>query len=80
MDGARCYELSEYGFMPGMGLLNKAKHRVRRTNIILFGIWYGNKKPRSEPFIDQLRDVGVVVNSIDYLDVIFALLKVMMVY
>ena len=73
MDGARCFELSEYGFMPGMGILNEAKHKVRRTNIILFGIWYGNKKPQSKQFLDrliemlnQLSDVGVVVNGVKW--------------
>ena len=73
IDAAQAHEKSEFNFTPCMGIVNEAQYKVRRSNIILFGIYYGNRKPRPEQFVipcikmlNQLKDTGVIVNGVKW--------------
>lgn len=51
-DGAQRFKSSKYSFWPFMGIINEASYKTRRSNIILMAIWYGNKKPPRNAFLD----------------------------
>lgn len=51
-DGAQKFVSSKYGFWPFMGIINETSYKTRRSNIILMAIWYGNKKPPRNVFLD----------------------------
>ena len=73
IDAAQCFENSEFNFTPCMGIMNEAKYRVRRTNIILFLLYFGNKKPHTRnllgpciEMLNQLETRGVIVNGVKW--------------
>lgn len=63
-DGARAWKSSKFGVWLLMGLLNEMPYQSRRKNVILMAIWYGNKKPPREPFLNtsiaELKYLGKV--------------------
>ena len=70
LDAAQVHENSPFNFMPCMGIINEAKYKVRRSNVILFAIWYGDKKPKPKQFLipcvemlKKLYSDGFVVNE-----------------
>lgn len=45
-----------------MGIINEAPYKIRRSYVILFALWYGNKKPPAEAFFDDtIRDLTNLV-------------------
>lgn len=56
IDGATCFKMSKFGFWPFMALFNEAPYRLRRSNVLLLAIWYGNKKPPTTPFVGATVD------------------------
>jgi len=70
IDAAQVHKNSAFNFTPCMGVPNEAKYKIRRSNIILFGLYYGNKKPTQElflePLVEMLRNLyteGIIVNG-----------------
>jgi hypothetical protein len=51
-DGARFHNMSRYGSWPLMALVNEAKYGRRRSFIILLALWWGNKKPPRDVFMN----------------------------
>ncbi|KAI9549939.1 hypothetical protein GHT06_006502 [Daphnia sinensis] len=73
-DGAECHKKSKFTFWAFMGIPNELPYFLRRSNILLFAIWYGNKKPPSGPFLEasiselqHLGTKGVQFNQRTYL-------------
>jgi hypothetical protein len=73
-DGAECHKKSKFTFWAFMGVPNELPYWLRRSNILLFALWYGNKKPPSGPFLEasiselqQLGTKGVQFNQRTYL-------------
>ena len=68
VDGARCFVASKFGFWPFMGLYNELLYSARRWNVVLMALWYGNKKPPKEPFLNtaiaELKQLGK--RGVDY--------------
>lgn len=56
IDGAVCFKFSKFGFWPFMGIFNEAPYRLRRSNILLLALWFGNKKPPADSFIGKVMD------------------------
>lgn len=72
-DGAQIHKSSKYGFWPFMGIVNETSYKTRRSNVLLFALYYGNKKPNIANFIDpvvqqlkQLSSSGIVVNGTNW--------------
>lgn len=66
-------KVSQYGFWPFMAILNEAQYKIRRGFVILFSIWYGNKKLPGKAIMDQplkqlrkLEEALVIVNGRKY--------------
>lgn len=55
-DAAQIWKHSEYKFQPFMVLVNEAPYKVRRSNVGLVALWYGNKKPPRSVFLDPVVD------------------------
>jgi len=53
-DGAQLFELSKFGFLPFMGLLNEAHQKIYRSNVIIFALYSGDKKPPSKIFLEPV--------------------------
>lgn len=51
-DGAQKFKSSKYSFWPFMGIINETGYKTRRSNVILMAIWFGNKKPPRNVFLD----------------------------
>ena len=73
-DGAECHKKSKFTFWAFMGIPNELPYWLRKSNILLFALWYGNKKPPSGPFLEasiselqQLGTKGVQFNQRTYL-------------
>lgn len=73
MDGARFFKKSQYGFWPFMAILCEAGYKIRRSNVILFALWYGCMKPPGYAFLEPCTDVlhqlvltGIVFRGIKY--------------
>lgn len=73
IDAAQAHEKSEFKFTLCMGIVNEAQYKVRRSNIILFGIHYHNSKLRHEQLVipcikmlNQLKDTGVIVDGVKW--------------
>jgi hypothetical protein len=56
-----------------MAVLNEIPYTSRRRNVILMAIWYGNKKPPREPFLNSsiaelkhLGNVGFEFGGVQY--------------
>ncbi|KAI9551042.1 hypothetical protein GHT06_006256 [Daphnia sinensis] len=72
-DGANPYERSKFGFWPFMGVVNEAPYTVRRSNVIVFALFYGDKKSSMDIFIKpcvdeliRLGTTGIVVDGSTY--------------
>jgi hypothetical protein len=56
------FQLSKFVVWPFMGVINETPYNVRRSNVILFGLHFGDKKPSVENFIlpcvAALKEVG----------------------
>ena len=72
-DGAKAHKRSKYGFWPFMGVINEAAYTIRRSNVILFGLFYGDQKPSMDLFIKpcvdeliRLGTTGVLVDGVKY--------------
>lgn len=73
-DGAQKFKSSKYSFWPFMGTVNETGYKTRRSNVILMAIWFGNKKPPRNVFVDpcvdvlnQLCSTGVECDNIKYI-------------
>ncbi|KZS00273.1 Uncharacterized protein APZ42_003496 [Daphnia magna] len=73
-DGAQKFKASQYAFWPFMGIINETGYKTRRSNIILFALWFGNKKPPRNVFLDPCVDVlkklcstGVECDKVTYI-------------
>lgn len=55
-DGVQIFESSKFEFWPFMEIINEAPYKVRRSNVILHALWYGNKKPPRNVFLDPIID------------------------
>jgi hypothetical protein len=73
-DGANCHKNSKFVIWPFMCLLNECTYRSRRSNIILMALFYGNKKPPRNPFLQnsivelkKLGTTGFIFNEKKYL-------------
>ena len=53
-DGAQLFELSKFGFWPFMGLINEANQKISRSNVIIFALYSGDKKPPSKIFLEPV--------------------------
>lgn len=53
-DGASCYKKSKFRFRPLMALINDLPYKLRRSYIILFSLWFGNKKTPVGVFLDSV--------------------------
>lgn len=51
-DGAQKLKSSKYSFLPFTGIINETGYKTRRSNVILMAIWFGNKKPPRNAFVD----------------------------
>ncbi|KZS19917.1 Uncharacterized protein APZ42_013528 [Daphnia magna] len=51
-DGAQKFKSSKYSFWPFTGIINETGYKTRRSNVILMAIWFGNKKPPRNAFVD----------------------------
>lgn len=54
-----------------MGIINEAPYKLRRSMVLLFGLWFGNRKPTSANFINhcveeliKLSKTGVDINGV----------------
>ena len=72
-DGAKVFKSSKLDVWPLMAIINELPYRLRREYFILLAIWYGDKKPPAQAFLDwaigklkNLMDNGIVVNEILY--------------
>ena len=54
VDGAQIFNSSKFSFMPCMGVINEAPYKIRRSNILLLGLWYGNHKPSPAHFLNEV--------------------------
>jgi len=54
VDGAQIFNSSKFSFMPCMGVINEAPYKIRRSNILLLGLWYGNHKPTPAHFLNEV--------------------------
>lgn len=52
--GAQIHKSSKYGFWSFMGIINESSYKTRRSNVLLFALYYGNKKPNIANFIDPV--------------------------
>lgn len=51
VDGAQMFQSSKWNFWPFMGIINEAAYKVRRSNVILVGLWHGDRKPPMNAFV-----------------------------
>ena len=65
--------MSSHSIWPLMGIINEARYQLRRSYVILIALWYGEKKPPTEPYLnwamEQLKDLqeqGFEVDGIRY--------------
>jgi hypothetical protein len=73
IDGAQCFESSKFGFWPFMGVINEASYEIRRSCVILLGLWSGDMKPPMEAFVkpcveelEKLMRSGIMHDGIKY--------------
>lgn len=73
VDGAQIFKSSKFSFMPCMGVINEAPYKVRRSNILLLALWFGNKKPSPPHFLEEivktlkhLSTNGILVDGIQW--------------
>ena len=55
-DAAQMWKHSVFKFQPFMVLINEASYKVRRSNVGLVGLWYGDKDPPTAVFLDPIVD------------------------
>jgi hypothetical protein len=72
-DGAKVFKSSKFDVWPLMAIINELPYRLRRSYVILLALWYGDKKPPANAFLDwamdQLKNLmtnGIVVKGIQY--------------
>ncbi len=65
-DGANPYEKSKYVFWPFTGVINEAPYSIRRSNVIVFALFYGDTKPSMEIFFKQCRWAHSPWNNCNY--------------
>jgi len=64
IDGAQSFKMSKFGFWPFMGIINEAKYKLRRSFVVLISLWYGNKKPPANGFLDHgLNELNKIQNT-----------------
>ncbi len=49
-DGVPVFKSSQYGIWPLQGMVNELPYHVRKENVLLFGLWFGTKKPNVNTF------------------------------
>ena len=56
-----------------MGVINEAPYRIRRSHVILIALWFGNRKPPRDAFLQdsieqliKLQEIGFMVNDKTY--------------
>ncbi|KAI7801395.1 hypothetical protein IRJ41_011007 [Triplophysa rosa] len=50
-DGVPVFKSSLYGIWPLYGIVNELPYPVRKENVLLFGLWFGDKKPNVNIFL-----------------------------
>lgn len=59
-DGVPAFKSSQYGIWPLQGIVND----VRKENVLLFGLWFGTKKPNVnkffKPFTKECQSLSTV--------------------
>ncbi|CAJ1076493.1 uncharacterized protein LOC117467508 isoform X2 [Xyrichtys novacula] len=50
-DGVPVFKSSLYGIWPLYGIVNELPYPVRKENVLLFGLWFGDKKPNVNSFL-----------------------------
>jgi len=50
-DGVPVFKSSQYGIWPLQGMVNELPYHVRKENVLLFGLWFGTKKPNVNTFL-----------------------------
>ncbi|XDV26081.1 hypothetical protein PO909_029878, partial [Leuciscus waleckii] len=50
-DGVPVFKSSLYGIWPLYGIVNELPYPVRKENVLLFGLWFGDKKPNVNTFL-----------------------------
>jgi hypothetical protein len=60
-DGLPLFSSSNYSIWPLQAIVNELPPKLRKENILLFGIWFGPQKPSMntflEPFVDEMREL-----------------------
>jgi len=51
-DGAPTHKMSSHSIWPLMDIINEARYQLRRSYVILIALWYGEKKPPTEPYLN----------------------------
>ena len=51
VDGAQMFQSSKWNFWPFMAIINEAAYKVRRSNVVLVGLWHGDRKPPMNAFV-----------------------------
>ncbi|XP_040890672.1 uncharacterized protein LOC121189967 isoform X4 [Toxotes jaculatrix] len=83
-DGVPVFKSSQYGIWPLQGMVNELPYLVRKENVLLFGLWFGTKKPNVNTFLkpftqecQSLSTVGFKLhrnNSVNHCRVIAAVI------
>nr|XP_033967044.1 uncharacterized protein LOC117467508 isoform X2 [Pseudochaenichthys georgianus] len=50
-DGVPVFKSSLYSIWPLQGIVNELPYPVRKENVLLFGLWFGSKKPNVNTFL-----------------------------
>ena len=53
-DGAEVFEESRFKMWPAIGVFNEASYKTRRRTPILFGVWFGTRKPPLDVYLDAI--------------------------
>ena len=74
IDGADFFKSRKFGFWPCMAVINEVPYKKRRSNMVLMALWYGNKKPPRDSFLEfalkelkSLESDPIEFNGIKYL-------------
>lgn len=72
-DGGQFFGASKYGFWPFIGVLNEASYKIRRSNVVILALWFGDVKPPLEAFLEaivqelnRLNTEGFYCNGVKY--------------
>ncbi|XP_047242655.1 uncharacterized protein LOC124881165 [Girardinichthys multiradiatus] len=62
-DGVPVFKSSQYAIWPLQAMVNELPYHVRKENVLLFGLWFGTKKPNVNTFFKTIHTrLSVIVN------------------